>query len=184
MSAHNEAALRQYAGALIGCAQDWTDLDLPDIYYTAAARRERHAVEHWIGCTTVAELVAGLQALAAGGSRRTSSADVACPGGAVVSLPPYPWQRSPLSTPAAPSRDAAAQVRDLLADVLRRPADQLDGGSRLLELGLDSLAAFELEARLEKSRHASVETPWPLGLLTVDDLIRRVEEASAAATLT
>jgi acyl transferase domain-containing protein/acyl carrier protein len=184
ISAHSEAALRQYAASLIGWAGDWTDKDLPDICYTAAVRRDRQARQHWIRCATVEELVDGLRTLVAGGSPEPVPESLAFPRHAeCVSLPPYPWQREALGRPASHCRDTAARVRDLLADVLRLPAGELRGGSRLLELGLDSLAAFDLEARLEKDARAKVEAPTLLGVLTVDDLIRRVEEAGAAENL-
>jgi acyl transferase domain-containing protein len=190
MSARTEAALEQYTEALIRWANTWTDADLPDVCYTAAMRRSHSPVRRAFCCQSIQEFVDALR------GRHTSSGNIELVArsferggdvdwrhvfpvrGQCISLPPYPWQRGDASD--SNLRNCPTDiVPRLVADVLHLRSEVVDHRTRLIELGLDSLTALELEAQLEVQVGLQVLAPELLGPLTVRDLIQKAESASA-----
>jgi acyl transferase domain-containing protein len=193
MSAHTEAALNQYANALSVAAGGWTESDLPEVCYTAATRRSHQKVRRAFFCRSMEEFRRGLQGLPTAGDDAHESARVFERGGEVnwkrlfpctgrcVSLPPYPWQRRARKSEPA-GRAPADTVRRLVARVLRVPAEDMTLGTRLIELGLDSLSALQLESQLESQTGVQIPAPELLGALTVSDLITYVENGGRPAS--
>lgn len=68
-----------------------------------------------------------------------------------ASLPTYPFRCSP--SPLEPS-EAAADLRQLVAELLVVPADSLDPHQNLLDLGLDSLRVLQLADLLRRRGHS------------------------------
>ncbi|MDV9177022.1 acyl carrier protein, partial [Streptomyces sp. W16] len=91
------------------------------------------------------------------------------------------------TTPAAPSGDPGSggqnafvpYVREIVSEALGLPAERIDTGRTLHDLGFDSLMAFEIKHRIERDHGVDL----PLGLVlerpTVDGLAALVAELTS-----
>lgn len=189
MSAHSEEALKRYANELLRWAEAWTDADIADVCYTAAVRRTHHAVRRAFFCGSREEFIAGLRREDTVEAARVFELgeqvdwrEIFLDGGNWISLPPYTWQHEDRYEARAASESPAEVVPRLVANVLSLPAEGLDRGTRLIELGLDSLSALELESQLETEAGLQIPAPELLGPLAISDLIRRAESIRGLVT--
>ncbi len=199
LSAHTQPALVQYARALLRWAETWTDADLPNICYTAALRRQHHAVRHAFACSTMGEFAAELRAVVDGSFRPAvlpealqETVHVFLAGAVVrwdsifpapcscVSLPPFPWHREQICAPPSADPTDKWNIRTMVAEVLHLSAEAFPRGRSLLELGLDSLSALDLERRLDEEFGVQLDASSLLETASIDDLIRRVEGVAGA----
>ncbi|HXO19478.1 MAG TPA: amino acid adenylation domain-containing protein, partial [Thermoanaerobaculia bacterium] len=76
---------------------------------------------------------------------------------------------------------ASRELRQEVARVLRLPASELPSDQPLSRLGLDSLTAFELAARIEERWGHRLSMPSLLGDCSLDDLAGEVAEQGSGA---
>jgi acyl transferase domain-containing protein/acyl carrier protein len=202
LSAHTRTALIHYADALLRWAKDWRDIDLPHVCYTAAVRREHQLFRHAFVCSSIGQFVEELRFLVNGLPRSSAVPGRIEPtlrafqeGQAVrwetvfresllcVSLPPFPWQRERASPGSIPKAETdGARIRSIIADVLRLPDHALEEHRSLIDLGLESLSAVELERRLTEEFGVQLDAMSFLEALSVNDLIRLVQVSHASGS--
>jgi acyl carrier protein len=180
MSARTSSALQRIALSTAQWCADWQDSDLYGICYTAAHRRALLEVRAALVVRSIEDLRSKLVAFGNGrveyqGSDRLYSAlDESFPvEGNVIGLPPYPWERQLLKTELM--NDASEQVRRITSQILEIPEEALEPNARLIELGLDSLRALELENRLMGDLGVEIPASDLLSPITLLELTAIVE---------
>jgi acyl transferase domain-containing protein len=199
-SAQSEGTLKEYAALLAEAACEWLDDDLTAICATAARRRTHLQFRRVIVARSVAELRAGLMAVASGDcpshlpdaawsswARRFELGEPvpldAFPAAVLpgrVDWPPRPWDHRSYwignSRPLPSGIDTG--VPGIVAAVLGSKPANLDPGCTLIQLGLDSLMALELSDRVREAYGARIPPAELLNGMRLSDLARVSETAA------
>jgi len=184
MSARTTSTLKRLALSTAQWCADWQDSDLYSICYTAAHGRPLLEVRAALEVSSIEDLRFKLLAFGDGrvdhrGSDYLYSASGALfpVRGNLVTLPPYPWERQPLKTELM--NNTGEQVRSMASQILEIPKEALDQNVRLIELGLDSLRALELENRLMGDLGVEIPASELLSSITLLELTAIVEPRAA-----